>query len=163
MRAVGMSLIVLLLAGCAATGVKHQRLQSFDESEYAPYSQKGTAVIEGQAFMRTAGGDVKYAAGSIVAMNPVTTYSREWWDTAVVKGQNMAEADSRANDYHWSTTADGEGRFSFENLPAGEYYIACGVSWKVSSYRTSGGAIGAQVKVSDGEHVRVILQPVRTF
>lgn len=165
--------IELLVGGCAYTAPQpsppYQRMRTFEVSEYEPYAAKGTATISGQAFLKTQGGDVKYGAGETVILNPVTTYSKEWWSVSVERGRNMSEPDSRTASYSRTTTADGEGRFKFEGLPAGEFYVACSVTWQYVAgtryaYRkTTGGMVGAQVTVGAGEHKDVILQLVRAY
>lgn len=154
------------LAGCYAAPRPsiYNRMRSFDEAEYAAFSGNGTASISGQAFMKTRGGDVKYGAGETVTLNPVTTYSTEWWTVAVQRGVSMSEPDPRTSAYNRVATADGQGRFEFKGLPAGEYFVACSISWEYAGYRgyarRTGGTVGARVKVGPGEKTEVILQPV---
>jgi hypothetical protein len=164
--------LVLVVGGCAYTAPApsiYQRAQTFNEAEYAPYAGEGTASISGQAFLKTRGGDVKYGAGETVVLHPVTAYSKEWWTASIESGRKMSEADARASATMRTVTADGEGRFKFEKLPAGEYYIACSVSWqyvaggRYAYSKTTGGMVGAQVKVGAGEHQDVILQLVRSY
>lgn len=167
--------LAIAISGCAYTAPRptptYQRMRSFDEAEYGPYAGKGTASISGQAFLKTRGGEVKYAAGEVVFMNPVTTYSKEWWTIAIQRGLPMSQADARVDAYARETTADGEGRFKFEGLQPGDYYVACSVSWEyvagfTAGYarrRTTGGMVGARVSVTSGEHRNVILEPVRVY
>lgn len=147
-------LLVALLSGCI-----YPRLATFDESEYAPYAKPGTGSISGQAFLKTRGGDVKYGAGNEVVLNPVTTYSTEWFQQAVLQNRRLKPADARTDNYHWVTIADGQGNFRFDNLPAGEYFVACGIAWQVGASAT-GDWVHARVTLREGEHVeRVILKP----
>lgn len=68
--------------------------------------------------------------------------------------------------YKKATTADGGGNFEFNNLPAGEYYLESSVFWEVvdvnhySHYaytKESGGIVKKQIKISDGESLRIML------
>ena len=154
MRFALVTLCCALVAGCV-----FPRMATFNEAEYAPYAQPGTGSISGQAFLKTRGGEVKYGAGNEIYLNPVTTYSTEWFQETVLNNRRLKPADSRTDPFHWVTSADGQGNFQFENLPAGEYYVACVVAWQVDGW-TTGDWVHARVAVREGEHVeRVILRP----
>ena len=89
---------------------------TFPEHEYQNLLQSGTATVKGQAFLKTRGGDVKVAAGNKVILNPVTSYSNEWYEKALIQGKNLVEAEPRMWNYVMKTVADGSGRFMFEVL-----------------------------------------------
>jgi hypothetical protein len=142
------------------------RRAPFIPAEYEPYGRPGTATIVGQAFLKTRGGDVKYCAGEPVSLNPVTTYSREWWNVVVLGRREIEPGDPRAQGFHRTTIADAEGRFRFPALPAGEYYVACHVAWEVpgaSGLEGTGGWAASQIKVEDGATVEAILIDARRF
>lgn len=155
-------LVCLLAASCELiTPRKPQpRLAVFNETEYAAYAQPGTGVIEGQAFLRTRGGDVKLAAGHKVNLNPVTTYSTEWFERLCKRHEDIEDADQRAAAYLRQCVADGEGRFRFEGLPAGEYYLMCRIVWEAFTGRyteETGGIAYAKVTVHDGKTARAVV------
>lgn len=130
----------------------------FNEKDFAPYLQKGTSSITGQAFLKTVGGEVRYGAGNTVKLIPVTPYNTEVWQ-ASMKGETI-KIDSRWEDYNKNTTADGSGNFEFNNLPAGEYFLECEIYWHVPGpygMEKTGDIIKKQVKVSDGEKIKVIM------
>src|SRR5688572_6996514 len=121
-----------LLASCVA--VKPQpRLASFVDAEYAPYAQPGTGSIDGQAFLKTRSGDVKFGAGCEVSMNPVTSYSTEWYERLVIGYVHLEPPDPRSNPFNRKTIADGSGNFLFEGLAPGDYYLSCRITWEVPS------------------------------
>lgn len=151
-----------IVIGCAAAPEIHNRTAPFIQSEYDPYENPGTSVITGQAFMKTRGGDVKYGAGCTVVLNPVTTYSTEWFRKAVIEGYSLSEPDPRGSKYHRQTIADGNGYFEFKNLPKGEYYLACSITWQyyagsLLGNQTTGGTAYAKTKVNESETVKVIV------
>ena len=81
-------LAIVLASGCGmkASELKpYTRLASFDPGEYTQYKARGSCSVSGQAFLKTAGGAVKYGAGNTVALLPATTYSKEWYDHAVIQ------------------------------------------------------------------------------
>lgn len=162
--------LLLVVDGCAATAPRVQtpipRNAVFVHEEYEPYAGEGTATILGQAFAKTRGGDVKYGAGCTVILNPVTSYSREWWTLRVLAGDNLEAADLRVTAYTHQTAADGEGRFRFEKLKPGEYYAACWITWEVpSSYGAEKQAVcvGKHIRIGEGESVNVILPTVSYY
>lgn len=157
MRNQAIPLLLLVAAGCGPV----QRKTQFDEAEYAPYGKPGTSAIVGQAFLKTRAGDVKYGAGNTVYLNPVTNYSREWFELHVLGGKNLAPADSRINQYIREARADGQGGFEFQGIPAGEYYVTCHITWLVPNGTiwpdTTGGWAFAKVKATEGQPVRCVV------
>jgi hypothetical protein len=119
-----------------------------------------TGKITGQAFLKTVGGDVKYGAGNTVALHPVTSLTTEWYDKAIVQGIPLVTGNPHTDDYRKLTTGDGEGRFEFDNLPAGDYYVTCAINWGVPSELgivPTGGIAYARVTVRNGETVKAVV------
>jgi hypothetical protein len=139
------------------------RVAKYNAAEYAPYAGSGSARIAGQAFAKTRGGDVKYAAGNRVWLYPVTAMTTEWYETALKRGIPMEEADGRMMQHHRMTIADGQGNFEFTGLPAGQYYVVTQVSWEIPgrSYamKLTGAGLFTKVRVGPGESQRIILTP----
>src|SRR5262245_40298090 len=107
-----LSLTLMTIFSCATPPV--ERIP-FPREEYAALEKSGSAVVSGQAFLKTRGGDVKTAAGEEVYLNPVTSYSEQWYEVAYTGGRALTEADPSYSDYVQTTIADGDGRFSFSN------------------------------------------------
>ena len=161
-----LGLITLLFASCnTPSKVKIQRVP-YNPEEFAKYQKEGTATVTGQAFMKTEGGDVKYAAGNQVWLNPKTSMSDQWYNEAYL-GQDHVYTnfewvgdDKKYKDSIFYAQADGEGRFKFEKIPAGEYYLTTGIYWKVpSQYGLSktGGVVTKKVTIKEGESHNFIL------
>jgi hypothetical protein len=144
-----------LFSGCS----KVQRIPfPVEEYEKLPKIESGTAIVKGQAFLRTMIGEVRYAAGSEVMLNPITSYSRQWYTESYLPSRLIADADPRLWDYVVHTQADAEGRFEFRNVPAGEYYAVTKLIWYVpGSYAPQGGVIAKPIKVKEGQELNVIL------
>lgn len=88
---------ILILTGCApkAKAVPHK--VAFDERELLPYASAAKGSLVGQAFRKTAGGDVKLAAGELVELIPATQYVQEWWEVEFIGGRPLIESpDARA-------------------------------------------------------------------
>lgn len=145
------------LGGCAAVPVKHT--VPFNAAEYEPYDRPGTSVIRGQGFMRTQGGDVKLCAGADVVCVPATSYSDEGF-AVLMRGQQIEAADARTAAYGRQTIADGDGRFEFTGLAAGNWYVMTQVYWMIQgpiAPQRQGGVLGQRVSVGEGETKTVIL------
>jgi hypothetical protein len=158
MRTLILMLTAMLLVSCSA----QSRHAQFIQDEYTSYGGYGTAVIYGEAFVKTPGGGIKKAAaGTKVFLNPVTTYSTEWFERQIIGGQLLRDPDRRTSPYHHETVVDTEGRFEFQHLPLGDYYLACDISWEVPDgyWHTTvmGGWTYAKVSLSAGERKKVLL------
>ena len=127
------------------------RKTRFILEEYEPFGELGIGAIEGQAFLWGGDGDLVYGAGKLIFMNPVTTYSTEWWERNVMCRVELEPTkDQRGRYYHWITIADGFGQFRFENLPAGEYYLGSRViEGEQFAY--------ARVTLAEGETAKILL------
>ena len=156
-----MRLPILLIAWLVSTSCAIplvERHAQFVESEYAPYAGEGTATICGQAVIQTRRGEFKYGAGNETYLNPVTSYSTEWYTVSVIGGRSLTKANRKALAYNRVTRADSEGRFCFKNIPSGDYYLACPVVWVYGANSAiKGGMAYAQVTVKDGETVNAVL------
>jgi hypothetical protein len=87
----------------------------------------------GEAVVTLKGGEVKKGAEDMVFLIPATPYTREWFDQAIVREKTIAGSDPRSLRATRSTTTDRLGRFTFANLPPGEYFLTCDITWDVPS------------------------------
>jgi len=162
---------LLLTQGCESAQPV-QRIP-FPVDEYAKLPKKctGSAIVYGQVFLKTMIGEVRYGAGQEVSLLPVTTYStqafelRGNWsvDNLHPFPKTQPESpDQRIWEYTDKVQADGEGRFEFTKVPAGEYYVWSAVIWYIPAGqygypKIQGGNITKKITVKDEEKVRVIL------
>jgi hypothetical protein len=156
-HSVGLCTIFLLVQwGCAIPLVERQA--QFIESEYAPYAGEGTATICGQAVIQTQRGEFKYGAGNETYLNPVTSYSTEWYTVSVIGGRSLTKANRKVLAYNRATRADSEGKFCFENIPSGDYYLTCPVVWVYGANSAKMVSMAyAKITVKDGETVNAVL------
>jgi hypothetical protein len=143
-------------------GVALERPHStFDEREFAPYAGVGTSSIVGQALLKTRGGDVKVGAGNEVVLCPVTPYSTEYYEKAIVGEQKLQPPDERIVRFFRSTIADANGQFEFRKLPAGEYFLGCKITWEIAgvggTMETTGGVAYGRVRVEPEDVAKVVL------
>jgi len=156
MRPLILMLTAMALVSCTAQPLN--RHAQFNQEEYTSYGGFGTGIISGEVFLTTQGSDVKKAAGNKVFLNPVTTYSTEWFERQIIGGQHLKEPDPRTFPYHHETVVDSDGKFAFENLPLGAYYLACELSWEGPGQKSvTVGWAYAKVHLKAGEHKKVVL------
>lgn len=152
--------LLVALSGCLAY-LPRDRQVPFDPAEFEPYGHTGTATVTGQAFLRTMGGDVRYAAGLPVLLMPNTYYTSEWFQIVVLREENLKPADPEADKYTRQTIADGEGRFIFRDLPAGEYFAVCKITWAYPGYYGyayyTGGWAYNSFKIDADETLNIVL------
>ena len=159
-------------AGCATQTTPQtatpQPTLPFDEPALQPFVGKGTSTITGQAFLTTAGGEVRYGAGDTVSLSPVTPYTTDRVESLVAaRGPIVADIlapqnDLRLQKYIRTVVGDGSGNFDFQNIPAGDYYIVCPIFWSVPNFALgitdqTGGVAFAKTHVGDGETVKVVV------
>jgi hypothetical protein len=147
------------LASCAALQPPVERVE-FPIEIYEELPTEGDAVVEGQAFMKTRGGDVKTAAGEQILLNPVTPYSEQWFEVSYQGGRRLTDPDPRQDQFIRMTIADADGRFRFEQVAPGDYFLTALVRWEVAmgSYmRQQGGYICERITVTSGDELSFIL------
>lgn len=158
---------VLIFAGCVTPVPPKPASPTtapFDASAFAPYMEKGTARISGQAFLKTMGGDVKTGAGCTIRLIPATAYMKE---VISLKERGMSPSNHTQENVDVmmkaarSTVADADGRFEFTNLPAGEYSLETTIEWQYvnsGAYRsTTGGLVRKMITLGDGEALKIML------
>jgi len=130
----------------------------FPESEYKSLATTGSGTVKGKIFIKTAGGNVVYGKNTRLYLNPVTSYSTQWFKESYLGGAKMSKVDSRLFNYLKFTTSDSNGNFEFLNVPSGSYYLigvvkcgtACGYD-KVKKIRIAKkvSVFGNQIKEED--------------
>lgn len=133
----------------------------FDPQEAAFIRQEGKTTIEGQAFLRDRQGhmNVRYAAGEVVRLVPATAYAQARFASfygnrkfvpAVFAPTPAQEADYVA--FTRTTKAGPTGRFSFDKVAPGRYFVATQITWTPrGGLLTEGGAIYDEVAVTGKE------------
>lgn len=99
------------------------RKAKYIEAEYAPYAQKGNASIQGKLCFPLADGSEKCFANTTVFINPVTSYSDEWYRRGWAGREYLATADQRVIPFNKMVKTDKDGHFAFKDLAPGSYYV----------------------------------------
>ena len=134
---IGLCAVVVALSACAKLTPKPPPapMPLASAAEYAQLATEGSTAVTGQVFMRTRGGDVKLGAGNQVILDPATTYAGEWIKRGLLHVESLGDrgSDPRFQRVQRRSVADAQGRFRFENVPPGTYWIRSYVQWFVSN------------------------------
>ena len=168
---VRLSIMVLMIAGLAGCVSPTLPVYTATERYERPdwFGSNVTGEIEGSAFFRTVGGDLRTCAGNEVTVIPVTPYASERFQFIygnTVGGSYIRNINSPGStpidpNYlgDWLTTlCDVSGRFSFEDAPVGPYYVTTQVVWMAGAAR-QGGPIFKKIVVEEGKTTRVVITP----
>ncbi len=127
-----------------------------NQEEYAPYQLPGSAVVEGQVVVRVPGGGTFYGADGEVLLLPRVTETERYVNDVVLPGK-MKLPSQHMNQVRWATTSDAQGRFRFDGLPAGTYFVVCPVAWFDAAGKPAKGMALGQVSVADGQQATVVV------
>ncbi len=105
-----------------ATAQTIQRIP-FPAAEYSVLARSGKGTIQGYIYLQDAYGSKIYGAKTRLYLNPVTSYSRQWYQQSYLNGYKMGKADPRLFNYLRFTASDDQGAFAFYGVPAGSYYL----------------------------------------
>ena len=153
-----------ILSGCA-TGPAFVATESYTTPDYL-VDVSETGGVDGSGFMRQAGGGVVSCAGEVVSLLPVNDYTTErvtyiYGSPAGGRGLRNIDTGTPRDAQYVADTLTAEchvdGRFSFEDVPVGDYYAVTTIRWKSSAYVWEGGPVMRPISVSAGEITNVVL------
>ena len=102
--------------------VRAKKRVLFPVVEYNKLNRMGFANISG------------YVEGNLshkyITLEPITSYSEQWYDETVKKNIELELPDSRFFNYSKLTTSTQNGRFNLHNVPVGKYYLYTKVDGK---------------------------------
>lgn len=159
------ALIGIALAGCQQ---RPPATVSFSAEEAAFIKKPGHGTITGHAFRTRSLGQVVNAAGQVVRLVPATGFARERFRNfyGVAKfvphrGYPREDKVDPAYEEHTRTTKAGaNGRFTFENVAPGSYFVTTQVIWGAEdALFREGGSVYDSVSLTgkEAEPVNVIL------
>lgn len=95
----------------------------FPESEYYRLARTGKGTVKGTIYVKDYYDRRVLGASTRLYLNPVTSYSEQWYEESYLGGSQMQEADPRLFNYLKFTASDKDGRFAFYGVPSGSYYL----------------------------------------
>jgi len=127
------------LAGAITAGCIERKpaTVAFSVDEAAFIKKGGTGVITGHAFRTKPSGVVVNAAGQVVRLIPATEFARERFTNLYGAGKYIPHhaypredsVDPAYAEYTRTTKAESNGRFVFENVAPGTYFLNTEVLW----------------------------------
>jgi len=96
---------------------------AFPKSEYSRLSKNGSGTVKGSIYVSDAYGRRVYGKQTRLYLNPVTSYSKQWYSESYIGGYKMAKADKRLFNYLKFTASNTRGKFAFYGVPSGSYYV----------------------------------------
>lgn len=151
-----------VLTGCAGAPKAYPR-EPFNQAEYKRYEQPGNSTVAGVvSFAPYQNPGASYKTSNVlqkVYLVPATSHESVAVTTGYQYNYNVAAADPRRAAYLRSTVANTDGRFSFAQVPAGDYYIVRVAEYSVSYDSARRFKMGAEkISVSQGQDLDLKLQ-----
>jgi hypothetical protein len=149
----------LFLASCAAP-----LPIAFDADSASNIVKPGNNTIEGTAFTASPSGYVRNCSRGDVFLVPKTRYAQMWFAQAF-QGRSYAyriavdqmPANEGFEKYRREGECDKEGRFRFEQVADGDYYVFVRIFWLLR-WQRNGYALMAPVAVSHGMTTNMALE-----
>jgi len=95
----------------------------FPASEYYRLARTGKGTIKGTIYVKDAYGERILGSSTRLYLNPITSYSQQWYQESYLGGYKMQKADSRLFNYLKFTASNSNGKFAFYGVPSGSYYL----------------------------------------
>lgn len=96
---------------------------AFPVSEYTQLSKAGKGTVKGKIFIKNSYGEAIVGKNTRLYLNPVTSYSEQWYNESYLDGHKMQKADPRLFNYLRFTASNSDGEFAFYGVPSGSYYL----------------------------------------
>ena len=153
-------LLLAALSACLGACAKPDVDVPFDPLEAAFIHKPGKGKIAGHAFFRSEKGRVIFAAGEYVYLIPATPYTDArfasfFGEEKYLKAMRLfltQESDPEYRKFTRNTKAESDGRFSFDNVAPGTYYLWTQATWYAdNAILPSGGIIYEKVTVTGDE------------
>jgi len=96
---------------------------AFPVEEYRRFAKTGNGTVKGVIYLADAYGKRIYGKQTRLYLNPVTSYSKQWYQESYIGGYKMEKADKRLYNYLKFTASNAQGKFAFYGVPSGSYYV----------------------------------------
>ena len=115
---------------------RHQRelieRMPFPVEEYRHLSKRGRSTVSGKVYItnRLTNDDIIKSKVKLW-LNPVTSYSNQWYNEVYLGGNKLTKIDKRLFNYLKFTYSSSDGHFNFFGVPTGEYYLTATIQCSV--------------------------------
>jgi len=138
------------------TPVEKMERVTFPVAEYKHLSRTGKGTVKGTIYVKDAYDKRVLGANTRLYLNPITSYSKQWYKESYIGGYKMEKADDRLFNYLRFTASNNEGKFAFYGVPTGSYYligtVKCGSECGYDTPKSI--RIATQVSVSGNQVVQ---------
>jgi len=157
---------VLTLGVCLACAPRLSPTTHFDASAALSDLEEGSNTITGRASIISPNGFTRTCEYDGVSLIPVTAYSNEWMSLVFGSQQGgyarhnayeRLSGDDGFDKYARRGECDEAGRFRFEHVANGKYFVVSKITWLLRWTR-SGGALAQTVEVSGGQSKQLLLE-----
>lgn len=116
----------LMLGACGLPAQQAVNLP-FHADDFKPAMQPGNSSISGQALVKDDKGNVKSCANFNAVLIPDNAYTENM--TEIIRTHTNPVPDPDYYKYRRAVKCDAQGRFAFENLPAGRWIVEADTHW----------------------------------
>ncbi len=100
----------------------------FPVKEYARLRKKGRSTVTGTIYLENSNSSEKIIGQKVkVWLNPVTSYSEQWYQEDYLGGYRLSKIDKRIYNYMKLDYSTENGQFTFSGVPRGEYFLVSSV------------------------------------
>jgi hypothetical protein len=116
----------------------------FPVGEYSRLRKRGRSTVTGTIYLENSNSGEKIVGKKVkLWLNPVTSYSNQWYQEDYLGGYKLSKIDKRIYNYMKLEYSNVDGKFTFSGIPRGDYYLvgsvacteACGFSKKNKKVR----------------------------
>ncbi len=102
----------------------------FPQSEYHYLAKIGKGTIKGKIYLIDTYEQAILGKNTRLYLNPITSYSKQWYKESYLSRRKMESADKRLFNYLKFTSSNKNGIFAFYGVPSGRYYLVGTVACK---------------------------------
>jgi hypothetical protein len=96
----------------------------FPTQEYARLKKRGRNTVSGTIFLENSNSSEKVMGKKVkLYLNPVTSYSEQWYQESYLNGYKLSKADKRLYNYLKFTMSNNSGSYNFFGVPHGSYFL----------------------------------------
>ena len=96
----------------------------FPVGEYSRIRKTGSSTVSGTVYLENSYTSDKFMGQKVkLYLNPVTSYSEQWYQESYLGGYKMSKSDPRLYNYLKFTMSNADGKFNFFGVAEGQYYL----------------------------------------